>query len=330
MLVGSDYIEKNEKYRKLFYLFLKHKNLKYPEILEKINEDMKLSCENYVYYDLKEIRTIINYIKKNSSTTKADIMDKILYNSMNDDKKEVVVPDGLLKHSIKFRPVTTDMNVVDEIKKDMDVVIKENKSSKELYNEGKIKRSSLFSDVKKYIKYIEVEKYMEFLHANYNIQPTTIKELTEFSYLIKYFIVNLESNVSKLNSLDPKKDEEAIKNFNVSIPEDLDGHIKNNIGRLYIYKLQKLESLLERYSKLDKVIDTIIQNKNITKFDKLIPSDLKKLKEDEEFVIEYYEELKDIKKIYDIAVKSLVNLKDTSKKEIETEFTKKFLLGNNN
>lgn len=335
-----DYYNNNNKnhYLQLFALFNKYKNLNYEQFIKSINEELNTK---YTLYDLK---IKINAIRKTHSVTKAQLMKDILKYTLSNNTDEKLKEkvnnidrDFFYLNSGKYFSMSpknrnkkeNDKDLIDELNTEMDIVIKEEKSIKELNEENKV-TPSLLVNVKSNLKYINEDKYIKLLKVNYNIESTSLEELNQILEILNYFINNIENKIYELNFYDPKVDESTIRNFHVSKEEDLSDYYKNNIYRLYAWKVSRLENLLNKYNNLKNIIIQIIQDKHIKSFEKLSYFDEKVLKEDEEFLYDYYHNLYLMKNVYMTSIKSLNKINDKRKKEIEDAYIKKLLLENNN
>lgn len=326
MLPECQYKVSKNNCQNLYYLFLKYKKLKYDEFILKINEEMNKK------YDLNDLRKYILHIRKNHSTSKAQLMEDILNYTLgiNKDEKTIEnVKERNFQTYIHIKPKEMDPSLIEGVKDAVDLVIKENKPYSQLIENGEVKSKALITKLKKYIKNIDPEKYVEFLKINYELENTSMEEIDQFSQVINYFIKSIENRINTLSLYDPNKDEEKIRNFHVSNEEDLDDYYKNHINRLKGWKIRRLETLLDKYTKVKNIIDTIEENKNLTKFQKLSEIDLKIIKENEPFVYEYYRELLKLRQAYDNHVAKLNSLTDKGKNQIIEEFNKKLLLENN-
>lgn len=324
MILNQSYEKNKEKCGYLFDSFIKNKNVKFPEFIDKISEDMG---KKYTIDDLKEC---IDYIKRNHSTTKAQLMKEILDSSFSDDKTvEIDMNSNLFSIPFNFKGRDVNQSTIDNLFKKMDIVLNSDKSISDLVEEGKLDEKLLFSRVKLYMKYIDNEKYIKFLIKGYNVNSTSLTELNQAIETIDDLIKNLEDRLYKLNFYDPNTDEDKIRNFHVFNEENLDEYVTGNISRLYHWKVQKLGQLIEKYKNLRETFNIILENKNIKTFKKIPANEQKLIKADAEFLYKYYKNLFEIKRLYDRGIASLNNIRDSRKKELEDEFNKKLILGNN-
>ncbi|MBQ9024363.1 MAG: hypothetical protein IJ105_03995 [Bacilli bacterium] len=317
---------RTKKYLILFSLFLENKDLNCEEFINKINKSLNTK------YDLSDLKNIIKQIRMSHSVSKAetmnDILNYVISNNTDDklkeklenlDKKFFYMKKGsLCSGNINKNKELEKEKLIKDINSQMDLIISKEKSGE----------SGLISKVKSNIKYIDFEKYIDFLETNFNIQATSKKELEQFLEVINYFITNLENNLYKLNFLNPDKNEDQIRNFHVSNEEKLSEYYTNNILRLYKWKKQTIESLLDKYNNIKETIEIIIKNNNLKEFKTLKYTELDIIKDNEEFVYNYYKDLYEMKKVYEKHVNSLYTINDKDKKTIDELFTKKLLLEN--
>ena len=184
--------------------------------------------------------------------------------------------------------------------------------------------------VKNNLREIDTDMYVKFLMAYYNLIPTSKEEIHQFSETIDFFVKNLENNIYKLYQYEPKKDEELIRRIIVPGEDKLSSYYKDNIGRFYFWKISNSNNLLKRYCKIDENVESVLENENIKDFKELKLVDANAIREDKEFVYDYYKQLLDIKKVYDKNIRTLNNINDNRKKEIDNAYTKKLLFENNN
>jgi len=320
---------------KLYFLFVKYKDLDYNSFIKKISVAFNKKIT------ISEINSYISFMRTHLSCYKSEVMDDILKltiaRRINDkktietittklDNKELMPKGGIdLSKTGKASLTSKSFNSVNDLKK----VIETKKTVKELYNEGQIETPYVNQFVKKQLNKIDNDDYIEYLRINNKLNATSLKELNQFLEVIEFFINNMEKRLQLLKSYNPKTDAEKIKELYVSGEEDLSSFYKDNAKKLLNWKCTVIINKITRYKTLSDNIKLIINSKNIKDLEQLSTSDKEKINEDEYFVVDYYTDLYNIKKAYNGNVDGLNSVNDERKESIKNDYNKKLIFGNN-
>ena len=331
-----------ENCKKLYLLFVENKNLNYSKFIEAINTKMNKN------YNEKMLKNYIYFIRQNMSVSKSEVMNDILnytiakekndfkkintlekkinVNDYVEYKKQTILVDKVNLEDIKMKQNIDHKISVAQIKEKMNNVIKENDDKKDT---SKKSDALLLTSIKKNIREIDPEKYVDFLIVNNDISVTSIEELDQFLQVINYFITNIQYKIDTLKSYNISVDEDKIRNFYITNEETLTKAYTDSIIKLYNWKLNRLENLLDKYKILYNSIIEVKNTMHIKNPEKIASTDLCKIKEDEQFVYDYYKQLEKIKKQYENNVKKLNTIGQEGINKIEKVYMKKIIKENN-
>lgn len=298
------------------------------------------SYMNKKYGSLTRINYKINYYKENISLYYAHKMEVILSYKLackdNDIRKMISLREEF--DSIKNVKIN---NPIGKSHKLGEIKISNN-IRKTKYNEDRLQKVNMA--IKRYLKgasdeevrkilqtkepiyyhinssisYISnIEDYIQFIIKYNKINKISSVEINQILEVIQFFIINLRKNfetfVSYKDALE--ENEPLIRNFHISNEENL--KISESLKKLYIWKLNRLKTMLDKYILL---YNSIMGIKMFIEGDK---TEIQKLLQgvslkyvDEEFLFEYYSNLKVVLNLYR-KIDRNININDDLKDKIK-------------
>ena len=335
-----------DKSLKLYDLMVKNKYLDYRSFLKVVEEsfnskniavDIKLYIKNMRHSisttKAREMVTMIKYmIAKNNHDidTMRELKEEVEKIGKTKVEKSNNYSIGISDQYFK-KQNNKHISSVEKIKKDVDTIINnDNKSIKELYEEGKMLSNphNLISNIKKNINAIGIDKYIEYLKANNNLQTISEEELEQFQYTIDFFIKNLERNIGLFHIYNINKDSKKISDLSIKGDEKLDPTYQNNIKKLQSWKLMKMDALVTKYTELSNSLRDF--SKNNINSNMLDRNALTTIKKDEEFVYEFYNNIINIINVYNRQIKCVYSINDEEKNKLCEQYIKTLLPKRNN
>lgn len=327
---------------KLYTTFVENKELGY-------NDFMKVLKNNFKNIDIPKLKFYIGFIKKDISVKKSEDMILILKYIKAREKNDVEQIELLKKNidqidmrtanevqtigrisvskELKEKQENHHTNLIDTLNKDMDCVINENKSHNELMKEGKIQTTLLLTYSRKYVKELDLDKYIKFLVSNYGLSTTSNKDLKEYNEIVEFFINNIDSTIEILREYYRAANESGVRKVYVKGQENLDSNY-SSISKLYNWKLKKLQLLRRNYQKLYNSVDSLIDNK-LEEFDRESTEFLRFLKDEEACIEDFYKNLIKIQRVYNEQIVSNMFATDSLKNTLKDKYVKVLLPGNN-
>ena len=290
------------------------------------------NIKNNVNKDFDTIDKIFDFVdgtKTSYSVAKSNIMISIIeYLQGKKEKDEVQeIIDKVEKRPINMQPKKDIRDHEGNIKRiisNMNAVINDERSYKELAEKKEIPDDLLFTKANLYIKEIDDDTYLDFVIKYKGLEKLSLEELKQYQSLLKVFITNLSNKVNKLTVLVDDKD---IINFYVKGQENLTTYHTSKINRLKAWKLKKLSSLLTYYNEMYKMLDEIINTKSAESIKK-IKLDKDVMAQEEDFIIDYHNALQNISSGY-AYIKKIHNVTDDRNKTLCKKFNEKIIVENN-
>lgn len=323
------YVEKKERYNRIYEFFVENKDLDYNSFVIKLTKKMKE--ENFKLQkeiiQTTEIKNFIEFYGKYHSPARSQKMKEIFYlilskrfnlDSSVKSLSETIENSNLeLPKPITFKPVVKQ--------KDNSFIVEINKMVKE-NNDAKINdpQNKIIGKVKRNIKSINNDDYLSFLDNYFNIEGTNKEEILQFLEVLKFFITNLNNSINTLKIHEKNNDLDKVKNFYVKGEEILGNKYLSNIKKLSNWKLSKLYGMLDSYLELYNILNKVIETNNIELLETLDSKYREKIRTDERFVIDYLNELYNLKRILVSHIKTLCVSKDR-REELEDTFYKKYI-----
>lgn len=337
-----------KKSLKLYDLMIDNKYLDYKSFIKIVEKEFK---KENVDNDIKQY---IKKMKHSVSIAKAHEMVLILKYMIAKSKNDIETIRNLKEEVDKIGTATfenvegfSSMQVpkkaiqkkeqlheqcLEKLKTDVDTMILEKKNIDELSEEGNLVSNvkNLMAGIKKNIGIIGIDKYIEILKIQFGLQEISIEDLEQFEYAINFFIKNLETNIELYNNYDTNNPDDIKEIYNLyeKGQEKLKFEYKINPKKMKSWKLRKMNVLLAKYSELRNILNNF--NGNNLNFGVLDNNALRILKNDEEFVYQFYINLINIINVYNTQVKNIYSVNDEVKNKLCDQYIKKLLPERNN
>lgn len=337
-----------KKSLKLYDLMIDNKYLDYKSFIKIVEKEFK---KENVDNDIKQY---IKKMKHSVSIAKAHEMVLILKYMIAKSKNDIETIRNLKEEVDKIGTATfenvegfSSMQVpkkaiqkkeqlheqyLEKLKTDVDTMILEKKNIDELSEEGNLVSNvkNLMAGIKKNIGIIGIDKYIEILKIQFGLQEISIEDLEQFEYAINFFIKNLETNIELYNNYDTNNPDDIKEIYNLyeKGQEKLKFEYKINPKKMKSWKLRKMNVLLAKYSELRNILNNF--NGNNLNFGVLDNNALRILKNDEEFVYQFYINLINIINVYNTQVKNIYSVNDEVKNKLCNQYIKKLLPERNN
>lgn len=215
---------------------------------------------------------------------------------------------------------------VKRINKDLDVVLREKKHPTELYKKELITTSSLNEVIRSNIKNIGADRYFDYVEFIKNIKSISKEELKEIEEVLIFFISNLNDSYKYLKSLNPDIDELKIRSFKVNGEQNLKPIYTKNTNRLYTWKVETVERRINAYSEYLSIISILLNTGDLESIKSIEPHRKKVIKLDAPYLIEDYENIFSLKRVYKDNVTNINNLTEEEKENLGKAFKKRFIM----
>lgn len=301
-----------------------NQDLSLQELVDKINAALHEECV------LSEIEKFNNYMIKYTYPTRGLFIKEVFDCKKNGIDKKVEKPFVRTIESME-EVISEPSPVVEQAR--IDSVNKMMKKYLAAKQEGKeVERDANdYYKIKKDLCKLDFDLVVDYYIAVNDLKPISVSELEQIKETIVYFMNNLSENVQFLEGLDNNdpSDVEKIKSFYVRGEKALAPVYKNNIGKLRAWKLLKIRGAFNNYKVMLENLGKPLNDHEFSKIDTLSGNRKKNLRSDSPFLVEYYDQLSDIGRVYDLYIKKINTVTDDTKKKVESVFVKKLLLTDN-
>ena len=184
--------------------------------------------------------------------------------------------------------------------------------------ENKLTNSDKFK-LRKYISDFDKEQYLDYiLLSNPELEKISLKEVDEIIYLLTFFINNLYANI-------------FCRSFNLGLFSDIkkSPNIKLTGDALMEWKYNRARKLLNIYIKYRKLLLQIRDEKVLEINKELSDNDKRILKEEDDFLYDYYKKIKRIINIKKNVVER-ISVNEENKKQYIKMFTNKVIVDDKN
>lgn len=336
-LSGNKSKLKNEC-NKLYYAFLDNKDKSYHEfmnsVFEKVNPSITDKNERLNY-----INEHIDIMKKIYSVRKAVVMS-IIYNlsiylvTNNNEKVEDCRNklNNYFKSEEELKKVKESRNekyneshsiLISNMKETIDKVL----NDEVIENDEK---SKFNQRVKHNYKEIDKDVYLDFIIKRFKLESVTEKELLELNETIDFFITNLNNNINILLNLDPLEDDvlPELTRYKLNGEDALTDTFKSKMTRYYNWKLKSLRRLLDAYEEYKCLLIELNSSDDLTFKNELNSYSRLLLLNEEDFIINFYNNVKKINEIDKSYVSGLI-APDSIVEDYKRSFIKKLSNKNN-
>ncbi|MBP3635201.1 MAG: hypothetical protein J6J17_01910 [Bacilli bacterium] len=323
---------------KLYKMFIENKYSDYNKFIGSVTAIFGRKVK------VSDIKESIEHVRKYISESKAKEMDLIysyqiaqrLNDKVNMEKCKEELENISARRKNRDYMINSKRNVkngiysLENILKELRIVIDEGESYKILYKQGKIADSLLLTHIRDYLNKIPSEDYVNFLISNYNLDVIKENEINLFIEVLKLYKIKILNKINTLDDIYPNDKEglEQIKNVEVAGEESLHEIYLNSASKLKKWKIEKLRGLYDIFGKL---LEQITKSKEYCPFvfiDVLSPSEKKNLINFSPILYQFYQKICKATEQYN----QLDNIKTTSItkiNEIKDIYIKKLFLSNN-
>lgn len=331
--------DKREYYKTFYDILLKNKGKDLNELFEALNKILgkydvvtrenigkKLGEMGKLYPDKSnEALYILNLGVgiSNNSIEKIKKYSKLLKDI--EDKREF---NKSRAEANKINRISTDKHgeKLEKLNKLMDNVLNNKDIPSNLFNE----RYDLLDFARKNMNLIDQEKYIDFLIKYKNLDGFDIDELIKLRESIKYFSVGVKTTSDKLSKLDLDKasDLETFNQINVAGKEKLDPNLAKYPKRVYAWEQSRLDKYAALYENYEKMLDLLIDKKDVNAYKTLNQTDKSTLELDYDFLREYASEFKAISDCFSGNIMKITSTNDVNKNKMIKLFTNKMIREN--
>lgn len=291
-------------------------------LFDNINEESSIffsklkeffNCKGYML----EVDKMIEFIKDKVSPDKACLMKTIIdyqnakrFNFQNAEKQfERKIYDLSQLSSIKkiiesknynnsvMNPKKRTNDSIERLKSNVKILLSSDETFEELVKDGKISDKHLFENIRARAKEFSKEELTSIYILKYHLKQISEKEINQYVEVLEYFIKNLEINI-----------ENSKKESNLN-------------------QLKTLRVKLTMYRTISDYLKKFIQNLKIENFEQLSHYDKKYILNDEEFIIDYYNDILNVLMTY-MKICKLNTISDNKLKELKEEFQKQLIIQN--
>ena len=315
---------RKKEFEIIYNIVENNQNLTVEQLVKKISASLKEDCT------LHDIERFLNFIVRFHYPTRGTFVIEVLNSRKNGDTR------------ILEAPSVRKIECMDEIMSETSPLVEQErarlasemmKSYLEAKKEGKdVERpSNDYYKIKKDLCRLDFDLVVDYYIAVNNLVPVSEEELDQIKFTIEFFIENLAKNYEMFGKLDYSNEEDIakIRDFYINGEKTLAPLYKNNIGKLYAWKLGKLRESLNNFKMLYDNLKVLIEKHEISKLDAITTIRKKHLIEEAPYLVEYYEQFASIGRVYDGQIKKVHTITDDKRKDLENRFVKKLLLTDN-
>lgn len=332
--------EKKKKYTDLYIGITDNLGLGFEELLnileektgtrytkEKLQKILTEMSKDYNYTKALEALYIVNYAinkDKNNEDKMNSYLSKIQEIKKNREK-------NIRASAMTYKKLKEGKSRSDAINKKHEEVLKEaNEYMDKVINkeDHTVDEFNIeLSSIKKFLKEIDKDKYIEFIVSHYDIKNISIKELKEIREIAMFFKDNLKNNVDFYSNTNKKEFDKINKLNSIHVvgEEDLDEIIKNTPSRLFKWKLAKIEREYEFYCMFLKVLDDAIDKQNFDTYKEYSNIDKRNLELQEDFIKETNNKIKIFNEIYQKHIKGIKTINQKEYEELDNKYKKRLI-----
>lgn len=315
--------EKNAKTMNVYKNLVSCTGMNYSKLISSMSE--KLGRE----VDIDFLKDNIKRMKKSINTRNADEMVLIIKYAMaisRKDKKEILLNRVALSRiqdvNNGIKEITKDTDYMSDRSKELrsDSVEEITKKLKSISEEGKITEENELTNsekfkLRKYISDFDKEQYLDYiLLSNPELEKISLKEIDEIIYVLTFFINNLYANI-------------FCGSFNLGLFSDIkkSPNIKLTGDALMEWKYNRARKLLNIYIKYRELLLQIRDEKVLETNKELSDNDKRILKEDDDFLYDYYKKIKKIISIKKNVIER-ISVNEENKKQYIKMFTNRVIV----
>ena len=315
---------RKKEFEIIYNIVENNQNLTVEQLVEKISASLKEDCT------LQDIERFLNFIVRFHYPTRGTFVIEVLNSRKNGDTR------------ILEAPIVRKIECMDEIMSETSPLVEQErtrlasemmKDYLDAKKEGKdVERpSNDYYKIKKDLCRLDFDLVVDYYIAVNNLVPISVEELEQLKFTLEFFIENLAKNYEMFGNLDYTlpEDIEKIKSFYIDGEKSLAPLYKNDIGRLYAWKLGKIRESLNNHRMLLDNFKNIIEKHELGKLEPISSNRKNNLNSESPFLVEYYDQINAMGKIYDGQIRKISSITDAKREELEKLFVKKLILKNN-
>lgn len=315
---------RKKEFEIIYNIVENNQNLTVEQLVEKISASLKEDCT------LQDIERFLNFIVRFHYPTRGTFVIEVLNSRKNGDTR------------ILEAPIVRKIECMDEIMSETSPLVEQErtrlasemmKDYLDAKKEGKdVERpSNDYYKIKKDLCRLDFDLVVDYYIAVNNLVPISVEELEQLKFTLEFFIENLAKNYEMFGNLDYTlpEDIEKIKSFYIDGEKALAPLYKNDIGRLYAWKLGKIRESLNNHRMLLDNFKNIIEKHELGKLEPISSNRKNNLNSESPFLVEYYDQINAMGKIYDGQIRKISSITDAKREELEKLFVKKLILKNN-
>lgn len=336
--ISDEYSMKKARSAYFYDIVINNREKTFEELLSILSDKMSMEMDKETISKmLKEMKTMISVTKAQELTYIINLM--ILKNSDRKDKIKYYEEKLLEIEKTREEKVEKTMNSLK--RKEEKKEEKKEKHAEEIKaaevimdrvinDDEDIDRKELIKKVqfiKRNLKEIDKDKYLDFIFKYNNIESFSREELLQLSEVLNYFIVHLDKNIERIHNLNEYNEEEIVEASKLPVDgeESLDEAIKAKPRRLLRWKLTKMEKRLETYSLCKEILDGVIEQDDLSGTKRIDTPAKRQLLEQEEFVADFFINLKNANDSYNMYIKNLVNIAPNDYENLNNNFKKRLI-----
>ena len=309
----------------LYNVVENNQNLSIEDLIRKIGISLKEDCTLY------DIEKFVSFVIKYHYPTRGTFVKEVLNIRKNGDTIMIDAPsvrkiENMDEIMSEASPLVEQerTRLASEMMKSYLEAKKEGKKVERDYND--------YYKIKKDLCRLDFDLVVDYYIAVNNLKPISVEELEQIKFTLEFFIEHLSKNYEMFGKLDYLKAEdiERIKDFYIEGERTLAPLYKNNIGKLYAWKLGKLRESLNNYKMLSDNLKNITEKHELGKLEPITTNRKNNINSESPFLVEYYDQINSIGRVYDGQIRKINTVTDDKRKELEKIFVKKLLLENNN
>ena len=335
--ISDEYSMKKARSAYFYDIVINNREKTFEELLSILSDKMSMEMDKETISKLlKEMKTMISVTKAQELTYIINLMilknsdrkDKIKYyenqlleiEKSREEKKQKTLNSLKRKDEREHEKEEKHAEAVEEAENIMNRVIN---------SEEEINRKDIASKVhfiRKNLKDFDKDKYLEFVFKYNNLQSFSKEELAELSEVIDYFIYHLNKNIDRLKNIDENNEEEIIEASKLPVDgeENLDEVIKIKPKRLLRWKITKMEKRVEVFKLCKEILDSV-NKEDINSAKKIDTVTKKQILEQEEFVSDFFINLKNASDSYNFYVKNITAISPNDYEYINNGFKKRLI-----
>lgn len=311
-----DYKNREKEKAEIFSIYetvYKNRRKGFNELLNIVNQELK---ENYSKKELISFAEVLKDINADKSITMRHILylgiaidnndkDKINKYSLNvliaERRKEKVKEKIIINKTREFVPphFKSLNQKLEEVNKDLKVILETKRKPKDLYKEEKIVFKSFDDKIREVINEVDIDKFLDYIEIVKGNNSLTKEEISELQEVVEFFYKNLEKSLKYLSGLSVYRDVDEIRRFKVTGEDRLKPMYKASVEKLYDWKITTIKNKLHLYGNFKENLEKL-KNGDFESIKQVATRYKDLMKKDEDFLAEDYVKTIEIAKTYQL------------------------------